>query len=161
MKFASHYIFTGNGAILPKGIVEVDKQGQILNLTSNEGVLREQAGMEFHSGLICPALPPLFESYSFSELFEKVPALEAFKDQLPANLNAPKAVFEWMKAIQQSHSISLNELIQLICNESMRQLEGESRHLIEIGKSPGLVLISVINFAELSLTANSKIRRLI
>ena len=43
MKFAAHYIITGTGEILPKGIVEVDKEGRITDLISNENGLREQA----------------------------------------------------------------------------------------------------------------------
>lgn len=161
MKFAAHYILTGSGAPIAKGIVEVDAQGTILQITSQPEGFREQAGMEFHSGLICPTLPDLLRTQHLDELFEQIPRLIPYKEQVPANRLSPKANFEWLKAIQLNHPIALAELIELFCQQAASQTGEAGANIIAPGKRPGLSLISVINYAELRLTAESRIRKLI
>ncbi|RKD92143.1 hypothetical protein [Mangrovibacterium diazotrophicum] len=161
MKFAAHYIITGTGEILPKGIVEVDQDGRIINLISNEKGLREQAGMEFHSGVICPAFPDIFQHLQLDELFEKVPELRPYQAFLPADISHPKAVFNWIKNIQLNDpKTELSELITLFCKKLSEVLNQPETGTIEIGKRPGLVLLNVMNYQNLRLTEDSRIRKL-
>jgi len=151
MKFAAHYIITGTGEILPKGIVEVDQDGRIINLISNENGLREQAGMEFHSGVICPAFPDIFQHLQLDELFEKVPELRPYQAFLPADI----------KNIQLSDpKAELSDLIILFCQKLSMVLNMPEAGTIEIGKRPGLVLLNVMNYQNLRLTEDSRIRKL-
>jgi len=162
MKFAAHYIITGTGEILPKGIVEVDREGRITDLISNENGLREQAGMEFHSGVICPAFPDIFQHFEVDELFVKIPALQRFRAFLPTDIRHPKAVFNWIKNIQLANSTTeLSELISLFCQKICDELNQPEAGTIEIGKRPGLVLLNVMNYQNLRLTEDSRIRKLI
>lgn len=162
MKFAAHYIITGTGEILPKGIVEVDRDGRIVKLNSNENGLREQAGMEFHSGVICPAFPEIFQHLQLDELFEKVPELRPYQAFLPADIRQPKAVFNWIKNIQLADErAELPELITLFCQKLSEVLKLPEAGTIETGKRPGLVLINVMNYQKLRLTGDSRIRKLI
>ena len=162
MKFAAHYIITGTGEILPKGIVEVDERGRIINLFSNENGLREQAGMEFHSGVICPAFPDIFQHLEVDELFARVPDLQRFRAFLPADVRHPKVVFNWLKNIQMNDpKAELSELVTLFCKKLCEELSQPEAGTIEIGKRPGLVLLNVMNYQNLRLTEDSRIRKLI
>ncbi|WP_163710873.1 hypothetical protein [Mangrovibacterium lignilyticum] len=162
MKFAAHYIITGTGDVLPKGIVEVDSSGQITRVIANENGLVEQARMEFHSGVICPAFPDLFHLFSLSDLFEKLPQLKPFKAFLPANTQDPKAVFNWIRNIQvNDESCRLPELIALFCSEVARIAELKDAGTIAPGKRPGLVLLYVMKYSNLQLNEDSRMKTLI
>ena len=53
-KLSAHYIFTGNGDVLQKGIITLDNDGHVLEVTDTHGQLTEQANIEFYSGVIVP-----------------------------------------------------------------------------------------------------------
>lgn len=53
-KIAAQYIFTGTGAILTKGIVNVTDDGIIADIIDTNGQLDEQAGVEFYNGVLVP-----------------------------------------------------------------------------------------------------------
>ena len=53
-KFSAHYIFTGTGKVLNKGIVTLTDQGIVTDIVDTRGELDESAGVEFYSGVITP-----------------------------------------------------------------------------------------------------------
>ena len=53
-RFSAHYIFTGNGTILEKGIVVLTDQGVVADIIDTNGHFEESAGVEFYSGVIIP-----------------------------------------------------------------------------------------------------------
>ncbi len=53
-KLSAHYIFTGTGAVLSKGIITLTDDGFVADLTDTNGELEEMAGVEFFSGVITP-----------------------------------------------------------------------------------------------------------
>ena len=53
-KLSAHYIFTGTGEILNKGIITITDQGVISDILDTHGDLDEMAGVEFFSGIITP-----------------------------------------------------------------------------------------------------------
>ena len=53
-KFAAHYIITGTGKVLTKGVITLTDQGVIVDITDTNGDLEESAGVEFYSGVITP-----------------------------------------------------------------------------------------------------------
>lgn len=162
MKFAAHYLFAGQGPFLPKAWVEVDAHGTVVQLVQSEGEFRELAGLEFHSGVICPAFPPLFQHFNLNELTETLSALKPFAKDCPANTTDAKAVFNWIKAIQLHHpSVGLNDLLELFTENAARLLGDNSLGKIEAGRRPGLVLLTGIDFGQLRLTENSRLKKLI
>jgi len=162
MKFAAHYIITGTGVVLRNGIAEVDREGRIVALIDNEGGLREQAGMEFHSGIICPAFPELPQGFAIEELFRKFPHLQNYRSDLPADLAGLKGFFNWVKNIQlRKPDTELSALISLFCREVGEKLHPTRNGTIEAGKSPGLAVISGVDYQQLRLTENARIRRLV
>lgn len=55
-KFSATYIIPGNQPPLKYGILICENDGTIIDLIDTGGVLKEQAGLEYHSGIIIPGL---------------------------------------------------------------------------------------------------------
>ena len=53
-KFSAHYIFTGTGVVLKKGIVVTNDEGVITDLIDTGGNLEEIASVEFYNGILVP-----------------------------------------------------------------------------------------------------------
>ena len=53
-KLSAHYIVTGTGAVLTKGIITLSDKGAITDITDTNGDLDEKAGVEFYSGVLIP-----------------------------------------------------------------------------------------------------------
>jgi len=53
-KLSAHYIITGNGAVLIKGIVILSDDGTIIDIIDTKGELDEMANVEFYSGVLIP-----------------------------------------------------------------------------------------------------------
>ena len=162
MKFAAHYLFRGQGPFLTKAWVEVDTTGLVLQVVEPEGELRELAGMEFHSGIICPAFPPLFQHFSLHEIVERLPDLKAFSQDCPPNTGDQKIIFNWIKAIQlHEPSAKLEDLLELFTGKAAEILQLTEGGEIAAGKRPGLILLTAIDYQQLRLTDNSRLKKLI
>lgn len=53
-KLSAHYIFTGTGKDLVKGIIILSDDGTIADIIDTHGELDEMAGVEFYSGVLVP-----------------------------------------------------------------------------------------------------------
>src|ERR1035437_6756500 len=53
-KISAHYIFTGNGSVLVKGIIILSNEGIVADIIDTHGALEELSGVEFYSGVITP-----------------------------------------------------------------------------------------------------------
>ena len=53
-KLSAHYIITGTGAVLVKGIIILSDEGTIIDIIDTKGELDEIANVEFYSGAIVP-----------------------------------------------------------------------------------------------------------
>ncbi|WP_423129594.1 hypothetical protein [Gaoshiqia sp. Z1-71] len=162
-KFAAHLIFPVSSPPISKGIVEVDRDGTISRLIAPEAGLQEMAGMEFHNGIICPAFVNLFERMELPEFFSHFPELKEFEFLIPVKRSDDRDILNWMKAIQmQSSAFTLDELIGLFTIRSARiaGLQNE-RGTLDEGKQPGLLLISQMDYRNLQLSDNSRLKRLI
>lgn len=53
-KLSAHYILTGTGAILVKGIIILSDDGIVADIIDTNGELDEIAGVEFYSGILTP-----------------------------------------------------------------------------------------------------------
>jgi len=53
-KLSAHYIITGTGTVLEKGIILLSDDGIIADIIDTNGALDEIAGLEFYSGVITP-----------------------------------------------------------------------------------------------------------
>lgn len=53
-KLSAHYIITGTGKILVKGIVILSDDGTVIEIIDTKGELTEMANVEFYSGILIP-----------------------------------------------------------------------------------------------------------
>jgi len=53
-KLSAHYIITGTGAVLIKGIVILSDNGTVVDIIDTKGELEESSNVEFYSGVLIP-----------------------------------------------------------------------------------------------------------
>jgi len=53
-KLAANFIFSPGVGLLKNGILELDDDNRVIKLRDTGGELREEAGLEFYNGIICP-----------------------------------------------------------------------------------------------------------
>lgn len=162
-RFAAHFIFPVSSAPIAKGTIEVDREGTIVRLIRPEGGLREMAGMEFLNGILCPAFVDVSREFPPDTLFKYLPKLRRFEEVMPVMRTGYEGILEWMKTIQLKDSeISLQDLIGLFCLERAKIL-GRQDELgtLDPGKRPGILLIDRMDYRNLRLSPNSRVKRLI
>ena len=162
-KYAAHWLFSGNSSPIQKGIVEVDRLGKISQVIQPKGDLQEMAALEFHNGIICPGFINLFEHYTATEFFAFFPELEKFEELITFPPSTDQELLKWMKAIHgQQKELKLENLIRIFCFESAKIANKlQTLGTIEPGKQPGLYLIYNMDYQNLRLTENSKLKKLI
>jgi cytosine/adenosine deaminase-related metal-dependent hydrolase len=162
-KFAAHYIFPGNGKPIAKGIVKVDHSGLILDIVRGNGKLEEEASLEFHNGIICPAFVNVFHEFEQERFYRKFQALQEFEELRPSRLSTEKDLLGWLIAIQQkSNLFSLEQLIRIFTLDAAQSISLEKElGSIQIGKRPGLMLISGMDYQKLRLSENSHLKILV
>ncbi|HKJ43175.1 MAG TPA: hypothetical protein VKA27_13855 [Sunxiuqinia sp.] len=162
-KFAAHYLFPVTDKPIAKGIIHVDQSGLILGLIKSNGQLSEEAGLEFHNGIICPAFVNVYPEFEPERFYKKFPLLKDFDELRPPRLSTEKDLLGWLISIQQNNEkISLEQLIRIFTLDAAKSisLDKELGSLQE-NKRPGLMLISGMDYHNLRLTANSHLKRLI
>jgi len=162
-RFAAHFVFPISSPPIAKGMIEVDHDGTVVNLISPEGGLRELARMEFRNGIICPGFIDLFREYPENEFFERFSDFLRYKALLPVHPTGDRGILEWMKAIQLSDGkISLEELFRMLILEPAAALGREAElGTFDPGKRPGIMLIDRMDYRNLRLSEDSRVKRLI
>ena len=89
-KFSAHYIFTGTGIVLNKGIVTMNDEGVVTEIIDTNGRLEEQANVEFYNGVIVPGFVNAHCHLELSHLhniFPEKTGLPGFLKNVVANRN--------------------------------------------------------------------------
>lgn len=162
-RIAAHFVFPVSSPPFAKGIIEVDQDGTVVRLIRTEGKLLEMAGMEFHNGILCPAFVDVFHEFSPVTLFKHLHQLVDFQSAMPEITMGYQGILEWMKAIQSANSkVSLENLIRLFSLEPAKVL-GRQNDLgtLDPGKHPGILLIDRMDYRNLRLSRDSRVKRLI
>lgn len=120
-KLSSHYIMTGNGDILNKGVIILDDTGVVTDVIDTHGKLEESAGIEFYSGVMTPGFVNAHCHLELSHLkgvFPEKSGLSGFlknviehreSDEKEITLAAQKADFElWKNGVVAVGDISNN-----------------------------------------------------
>ena len=162
-KFAAHYLFPMNESPIEKGIVHVDQSGLILEVIKTYGKLQEQAGLEFHNGIICPAFVNVYSEFDPDRFYKKFPILKEFEPLKPERLSTEKDLLGWLIAIQlYSDKLSLEQLIRIFTLDAAKSISLDKElGSLRVDTRPGLMLISGMDYQNLRLTAKSHFRRLI
>ena len=71
-RFSAHYVYTNLGAPLKNGVIEVDNNGEIVNIIDTKGELKESRKLEFYNGVIVPGFINSHCHLELSELKGKV-----------------------------------------------------------------------------------------
>ncbi len=72
-KISAHYIFPVNSAPIRNGIIEIDKQGTIIQIINPGKEIKEQAGVEFYNGILVPGFVNTHCHIELSHLKNKIP----------------------------------------------------------------------------------------
>lgn len=162
-KYAAHYVFPVVEKPIAKGIVKVDPSGMIVEVINPNRNLEEEAGMEFHNGIICPAFVNVYTEFEPTRFYRKFRELEEFERVRPERLTTEKDLLNWIIAIQLANTkLPLSHLIRLFTLDAARaiSLDKELGSLTP-GKRPGLMLISGMDYKTLRLNENSYLKMLV
>ena len=72
-KISATYIFTGNRPPLKNGILVCQNDGTVAEITDTGGMLREEAGLEYYSGILVPGFVNTHCHLELSHLKGKIP----------------------------------------------------------------------------------------
>ncbi len=92
-KISANYIFTGK-QVLKNSIIEIDNNGEIINIIDTKGKLQEEASLEFYSGVIVPGFINAHCHIELSHMKgainnETVKGLPGFIDEIISKRNFP------------------------------------------------------------------------
>jgi cytosine/adenosine deaminase-related metal-dependent hydrolase len=193
-KFSAHYIFTGTGALLNKGIVVTTDQGVITEVIDTKGDFQERSSVEFYSGIIIPgfvnanlntdhlssmlnlsgSVHPKFTilddvnasltsalfNDSHYELHENNKICIGLKSKTSHDQQAMlKLIKELLITFPM---ISLSQIVSWATRNSADALSIADQYgTIEIGKQPGLNLLSGLNMELFTITSNTTLKKLV
>jgi cytosine/adenosine deaminase-related metal-dependent hydrolase len=220
-KIAATYVFTLHTAPLKNGIVVIDTDGTIVEIVDTGGVMSEIEGLEYYTGILCPAFidvscsvsganlglgqraniaaacsegfpqgwisvgnsrlylqaavkPKIdYPAFCFAGLNRADDSVKRFLKLHQADLpicfgtvcsqnGKQTPIVESMKNIQAQTVIDTEILLKMAClNGAVALGIDQWAGSIEIGKKPGLNLISAIDWNKLFLTPRSTLKRLV
>lgn len=178
-KIAANLIFPVASAPIKNGYLVIDTDGTIVEIMGSQDNIREIAGLEYYSGVLIPGMALVFSRNN------KVMNL----DKLPENLNAEQkkwARYLFSRGVQAVGSnivfstlaktqTYIDYLIKLVQNkisfeDALQQLtignaqilhKNEQIGTFEVGKQPGVLLLSDFEFKTQTLGLNASIKRLV
>ena len=164
-KISANYIFPISSKPLKNGILELDDSGKIINIIDTKGDLKESAGLEFYNGILVPGFVNTHSHLELSDLKEKI---EEKGNKITigtgsSSSNDQQSVLDELIIIQNHFpGISLELLLQWGTLNGAEAM-GFDKELgsFEKGKTPGVNLISGIDFQNMLFTGKSKVRRLV
>ncbi len=193
-KFSAHYIFTGTGALLNKGIVITTDQGVITEVIDTKGDFQERSSVEFYSGIIIPgfvnanlnadhlssmlnssgSLHPNFTilddanasvtSALFNDSHDELHENSKICIGLKSNTSHDQqAMLKLIKELLITFPmISLSQIVSWATRNSADALSIADQYgSIEIGKQPGLNLLSGLNMELFTITPNTTLIKLV
>lgn len=173
-KISAHYVFPGNSLPLKYGIVEFTAEGLIIEVSDTGGELKEQAGLEFYSGIITPGfiLSPFYKDLSdfkgdMPEL--SVPGFvfsfigESERSRVAEDIAEFRDILKYLIFIKEHNpGISLEEQISLVTYKAACALNIEQEYgSLEKGKKPGINLLTNLDLQTLKITDDTQIIRII
>ena len=72
-KISAHYVFPVNAPPIRNGIIEIDKNGKVLQIINPGKNIKEQAGVEFYNGILVPGFVNTHCHLELSHLKKQIP----------------------------------------------------------------------------------------
>jgi cytosine/adenosine deaminase-related metal-dependent hydrolase len=180
-KIAAHYLFPLNRAPIKHGILTCTNEGTIIEISESNGNLTEQSGLEFYTGILVPGFVNAKLRDSKTRFVVKTVQLTDRK-MWAAGIAAVGDISDPMSTVgtkinrdefhgdfselvsrqMKSPHLTLDELFSWACLNGAKALQIDNNFgSFEIGKKPGINLISGIDFKKMRLTDKSKMKRLV
>jgi hypothetical protein len=190
-KIASSYIFPVTQPPIKNGILFCDDDGVIQDIFDPKSNFKEKAGLEFYSGILIPGFVSvfnvksvcnqLFDSNSFSlsdfknEVFcqhlnQKISVVSSSDRKLWAaglvayneNHSQVSVIQEMLFLQKKFPEVKLEDLIAFFTLKIAKEMHiDDCFGSFEKGKMPGVNLISGVDFQNMKLTTNTRVKRLI
>ena len=144
-KIAASYIFPIVSAPLKQGILIISESGKIIDIIDTQGNLTELLKLEYYNGII---VPRFIDNNGIEE------GIADLMDNVKTQLT--------FSEIKKLTNIALHEILEDYTLKPATKYNLKSNFgSFEIGKNPGVALITNINFETFSLTEKSEIRILL
>lgn len=144
-KISASYIFPIVSAPLKQGILIISESGEIIEIIDTQGNLTEQFKLEYYNGIV---VPRFIDNNGFEG--GNAVLMDNIKTQL---------TFSQIKKLK---NITLPEIIEDYTLGRAKKYKLNTQFgSFEIGKNPGVALITNINFDAFTLTEKSEIRILL
>jgi cytosine/adenosine deaminase-related metal-dependent hydrolase len=173
-RFSANYIYTNTGEPIRNGVVGLDDGGVVVEIIDHKEEVKEYSRTIFRSGVIIPGFvssPILSELSNLIDMLPQGNEIEGFLSSIKSYSRDRERNTYWQ-------SLSTFNQIQIILNHfpllsfdevlkwatllgAMELGIDDERGSIELGKKPGLNLISPFNFKASRLKETSRVMTLI
>jgi cytosine/adenosine deaminase-related metal-dependent hydrolase len=173
-RFSANYVYTNTGEPIQNGVVGINDTGVVVEIINQKDGTREYSRTLFLNGVIIPGFVNSPILSDLPNLIGKLPKdeelatfLSAIKSQTPESEVAvywqSLLTFNQIQIIL-SHfpGLSFGEVLRWATLEGAKALGLESKlGSIELGKKPGLSLITPFDFIGMKPMGSSRVRRLV
>lgn len=147
-KISANFIFPVISPPIKYGILVIGKKNTITEVVESDGILKEQANLEFYNGILVPGF-----------IADDMPLILSKTEWVKSN----NKIFELIKLkLNKSSSFTFDELLAEYTLKRATSLKCDDKFgSFEAGKSPGIHLIYPFDFQKMTLNKESKIKQLV
>ncbi len=173
-KIAAQYIFPISSKPIKQGIIELSDEGEILNIFTFDGGFKETALTEFYNGILVPGFVNIPHDKNLKNIISPTDKFINLEITLKDNpylviklehyaTNENLSIIKNLLTIQQLNpNIPFETLLKCVTLNAAKVLHLEKNMgSFEIGKKPGINLITELDLENMRLTAKSNLKILI
>jgi predicted DNA-binding antitoxin AbrB/MazE fold protein len=136
-KISAHYVFPVSSVPVKFGIVVCTNLGEIVEVIDNKGTFKEIESLEFFDGILVPSF-------------------------IGDDTRNDRTLLEEMKQLQQNSKLTLEEILRMFTlDRATKSNTAQKLGSFDKHKSPGINLITKIDFSNMKLTAHSDVKVLV
>ncbi len=180
-KISAHYAWSRHTGFIKNPIISLDDSHQITNLISLGSNYREQAGVEFYSGLLLPSFlginTNLLNANAFKQANQNFKAngclliADLCTDNQKTNPQqnwiyptlkqpiSPKSISDYSQIIDVNNQKSLIDALELYHTKRWKSFnETKNDGTFELSTAPGIIILSGINWERMTITNRTTIK---
>lgn len=159
MILAAHFLIEGQGDVVQGAALDI-ADGKLKRIIQMGSQIHELPCMEFHAGVLIPALPELAPHWTKLQELRQSAEAPHWLQTLPPSPSY-ELHLEWMLALQAANvKINLPQLIPLFCTE-LPQLLGINENRLQLHAPVHVWLISGIDYTSFRIKEDAKLRKLV